>query len=115
MRRPIFALIGQPNVGKSTLFNRLTKTKNALVASIPGLTRDRQYGIACLERGNEIFLIDTGGLSGNQSGVDMFMAEQSREAIAESDFIIFVVDAAIGRTSSDDLIADLIRKSNKQQ
>ena len=113
MRRPIFALIGQPNVGKSTLFNRLTKTKNALVASIPGLTRDRQYGIACLERGNEIFLIDTGGLSGNQSGVDMFMAEQSREAIAESDFIIFVVDAEIGRTSSDDLIADLIRKSNK--
>ena len=89
---PVIALVGRPNVGKSTLFNRVTKTRDALVASIPGLTRDRQYGRGVM--GDfDYLVIDTGGLSGDEQGIDKPMAEQSRAAISEADLVLFLVDA----------------------
>ena len=88
---PVIALVGRPNVGKSTLFNRLTKTRDALVAGVPGLTRDRQFGKAQLD-GRSFWLIDTGGLSGEEQGIDEHMAAQSLTAIDEADFIFFLVD-----------------------
>ena len=86
---PVIALVGRPNVGKSTLFNRLTKTRDALVAGVPGLTRDRQFGKAQLD-GRSFWLIDTGGLSGEEQGIDEHMAAQSLTAIDEADFIFFL-------------------------
>ena len=80
---PVIALVGRPNVGKSTLFNRLTKTRDALVAGVPGLTRDRQFGKAQLD-GRSFWLIDTGGLSGEEQGIDEHMAAQmSMELLQE--------------------------------
>ena len=85
---PVISLVGRPNVGKSTLFNRVTKTRDALVASIPGLTRDRQYGRGVM--GDfDYLVIDTGGLSGDEQGIDKPMAEQSRAAISEADLVLF--------------------------
>ena len=91
---PVIALVGRPNVGKSTLFNRVTKTRDALVASIPGLTRDRQYGRGVM--GDfDYLVIDTGGLSGDEQGIDKPMAEQSRAAISEADLVLFFYDASV--------------------
>ena len=73
---PVVALVGRPNVGKSTLFNRLTRTRDALVADFPGLTRDRKYGQANYE-GLQFIVVDTGGISGDEQGIDMAMANQS--------------------------------------
>ena len=102
------ALVGRPNVGKSTLFNRLTKSRDALVANLPGLTRDRQYGFT--EFGNKrVSLVDTGGLSSADEGVDALMADQSLLAVEESDIIFFLVDARDGLTSEDELIARHLR------
>src|SRR5690554_7629662 len=85
---PVIALVGRPNVGKSTLFNRLTKTRDALVAEIAGLTRDRKYGEGKL--GDRPFIvIDTGGISGEEIGIDAAMAQQSFQAIEEADIIFF--------------------------
>ena len=90
--KPVIALIGRPNVGKSTLFNQLTKSRNALVANLSGLTRDRQYGDGRLE--NKSFIaIDTGGLGESDEGIDSYMAEQAKTAIQEADIVLFVVDA----------------------
>ena len=72
---PVVALVGRPNVGKSTLFNRLTRTRDALVADFPGLTRDRKYGQASYE-GYEFIVVDTGGIDGSESGIEVGMAEQ---------------------------------------
>jgi len=110
---PTLALVGRPNVGKSTLFNRLTKTRNALVADIPGLTRDRHYGRA--RAGERDFLVvDTGGFEPvATSGILFEMAKQARAAIAESDVVVFLVDGREGLAPQDRAIADLLRKSGR--
>ena len=109
---PVIALIGRPNVGKSTLFNVFTRSRDAIVANEPGLTRDRQYGVG--ERADKAFIvIDTGGLSGEKQDLDDLMARQTGLAIAEADEILFIVDAQDGLTSGDRLIADLVRKAGK--
>jgi len=109
---PVIALVGRPNVGKSTLFNRLTKTRDALVADYAGLTRDRKYGDGKL--GDVPYIIvDTGGISGMEEGIDYEMAEQSFAAIDEADIILFLVDAQAGMTASDQMIAEYLRKEGK--
>jgi GTP-binding protein len=109
---PVIALIGRPNVGKSTLFNVFTRSRDAIVANEPGLTRDRQYGVG--ERAGKTFIVvDTGGLSGEKQDLDDLMAQQTRLAMDEADELIFLVDAQDGLTSGDRLIAGLVRKSGK--
>lgn len=107
---PVIALVGRPNVGKSTLFNRLTRTRAALVADYPGLTRDRQYGIGRVGPGGYV-LIDTGGLgSGDGTAVTALMERQVRHAIAEADHLLFMVDARDGVGPGDlDLATELRR------
>ena len=112
MKTPVIALVGRPNVGKSTLFNRLTRSREALVADYPGLTRDRKYGRAILS-GHPFLLIDTGGLTGGEVGIGAAMAEQSRAAIEEADAILFMVDAASGVAASDQTVAHLLRRTDK--
>jgi GTP-binding protein len=110
---PTIALVGRPNVGKSTLFNRLTRTRDALVADYPGLTRDRQYGRGRV--GERAFLVvDTGGFEPvAKAGILREMAKQTREAIAESDVVVFLVDAREGLSEQDREIASLLRKSGR--
>ncbi len=109
---PVLALVGRPNVGKSTLFNILTKSRSAIVAEYAGLTRDRQYGEAKW-KGRSYIVIDTGGLSGEELGLDAKMAEQSLQAIEEADVVLFIVDAKDGLTAGDQIIMDYLRKRNK--
>ncbi len=109
---PVVALVGRPNVGKSTLFNRLTKTRDALVADFPGLTRDRKYGQATHAENNFI-VVDTGGIDGTEEGIEVEMAEQSLLAIDEADVVLFLVDARAGLTVADEAIASHLRKQNK--
>jgi len=109
---PVVALVGRPNVGKSTLFNRLTRTRDALVADFPGLTRDRKYGQAKLGE-HEFIVIDTGGIDGTEEGVETKMAEQSLAAIDEADVVLFMVDGRAGLTVSDEAIAQHLRKIEK--
>ena len=111
--KPVIALIGRPNVGKSTLFNQLTKTRNALVANLAGLTRDRQYGDGRLEN-KSFIVVDTGGLGESDEGIDSYMAEQAKTAIQEADIVLFIVDARAGLLGSDEMIADHLRRLNKQ-
>ena len=109
---PVIALVGRPNVGKSTLFNRLTKSRDALVADQPGLTRDRQYGIGRL--GDKPYVVvDTGGISGDRDGVDLLMEQQVRLAIEEADHIFYLVDARDGMAGADQQIADQLRRLGK--
>ena len=110
--KPVLSLVGRPNVGKSTLFNVLTKSRDALVADFPGLTRDRKYGHGAYE-GKEFIVIDTGGLSGESEELDEHMARQTLLAIEESDIILFMVDARDGVTAADQLITDQLRKTGK--
>jgi GTP-binding protein len=110
---PVVALVGRPNVGKSTLFNRLTRSRDALVADYPGLTRDRQYGQAEVEE-HPFIVIDTGGINGDEQGIDLLMAEQSLVAIEEADAVLFLVDARDGLTSADHGIAEYLRKQDKK-
>jgi GTP-binding protein len=110
---PTIALVGRPNVGKSTLFNRLTRSRAALVADFPGLTRDRHYGRG---RGGEreFLVVDTGGLEPvAKDGIMHEMAKQTRQAIAESDVVVFLVDARQGLTEPDRAIAELLRRSGR--
>ncbi|OTQ37203.1 ribosome biogenesis GTPase Der [Gilliamella apis] len=109
---PVVALVGRPNVGKSTLFNRLTRTRDALVADFPGLTRDRKYGRAEI-KGHEYIVIDTGGIDGTEDGVESFMAEQSLQAIEEADIVLFLVDARAGAMPADHAIAKHLRSRQK--
>lgn len=109
---PVIALVGRPNVGKSTLFNRLTRTRDALVADFPGLTRDRQYGEGKVG-GFPYIVIDTGGISGDEEGIDAEMARQSLRAIDEADLVLFIVDARAGLTAADEMIAQYLRVNNK--
>ncbi len=110
---PTIALVGRPNVGKSTLFNRLTRSRDALVADFPGLTRDRHYGRARAGL-REYFVVDTGGFEPKAtSGILHAMAQQTKQAIAESDVVIFLVDGRTGLTPQDATIADLLRRSGR--
>ncbi|WP_294899918.1 ribosome biogenesis GTPase Der [Tatumella sp. UBA2305] len=109
---PVVALVGRPNVGKSTLFNRLTRTRDALVADFPGLTRDRKYGRAEVE-GQEYIVIDTGGIDGMEDGVETRMAAQSLMAIEEADIVLFLVDARAGVMPADEQIAQHLRTRQK--
>lgn len=106
------ALVGRPNVGKSTLFNRLTRTRDALVADLPGLTRDRQYGIARFDDG-PCSVIDTGGLSGEEAGIDEAMARQTLQAVEEADLVLLLVDARAGITAGDQLIVERLRRMGR--
>ncbi len=109
---PVIALIGRPNVGKSTLFNVLTRTRDAIVADVPGLTRDRQYGIGKVGH-KKFIIVDTGGLSGEQQSLDDLMARQTLLALQEADIILFLVDARSGINSGDEVIASMVRKAGK--
>jgi len=109
---PVIALVGRPNVGKSTLFNRLTRSRDALVADQPGLTRDRQYGVGRLG-GRPYLVVDTGGLSGESQGVEMLMARQVQAAIEEADHLVFLVDAQSGSSAGDEQIAQQLRRTGK--
>ena len=108
----VIALVGRPNVGKSTLFNVLTKSRDALVADYPGLTRDRKYGRVEFESA-ELIVIDTGGLSGESEELDTHMEKQTRLAVDESDIILFMVDARDGLTPADEVIAESLRRTGK--
>lgn len=110
--KPVIALVGRPNVGKSTLFNVLTQSRDALVADYPGLTRDRKYGHGSFDDKNFI-VIDTGGLSGENEELDEHMAAQTLHAIEESSVVLFLVDARDGMTAADQNIAAHIRRSGK--
>ncbi len=112
--KPTLVLVGRPNVGKSTLFNRLTKTRDALVADLPGLTRDRHYGHGRL--GSKPFLVvDTGGFEPQaKNGIEREMARQAEAAIAEADVVLFMVDARAGLTPQDHVIADLLRRTDRR-
>ena len=109
---PVIAKDGRPKVGKSTIFKRLTKTPDALVADYAGLTRDRKYGDGKI--GDKPYIVvDTGGISGMEEGIDAHMADQSFAAIDEADAVLFLVDAKAGMTASDQMIADYLRRNNK--
>jgi GTP-binding protein len=111
--KPVIALVGRPNVGKSTLFNRLTKTRDAIVADYAGLTRDRHYGNGNLGT-HDYIVIDTGGFEPDaQSGIYKEMAKQTRQAVAEADVVIFVVDARAGVSAQDHDIGKYLRKLGK--
>jgi GTPase len=111
--KPVIALVGRPNVGKSTLFNRLTRSRDALVADLPGLTRDRHYGEGRM--GERPFLvIDTGGFEPvAKEGIMHEMAKQTKQAVAEADVVIFIVDGRQGLTPHDKTITDFLRKSGR--
>ena len=111
--KPVIALVGRPNVGKSTLFNRLTRSRDALVADMPGLTRDRHYGEGRV--GERPFLVvDTGGFEPvAKEGIMFQMALQTKQAVAEADVVIFIVDGRQGLTPHDKTIVDFLRKSNR--
>lgn len=109
----VVALVGRPNVGKSTLFNVLTRSRDALVADFPGLTRDRKYGHAEIN-GRKIIVIDTGGLSGETEVLDAKMEKQTRLAVQESNAVLFMVDAREGLIPADEVIADSLRRTGKK-
>lgn len=112
--KPVIALVGRPNVGKSTLFNRLTRSRDALVADLPGLTRDRHYGEGRV--GERPFLvIDTGGFEPvAKDGILHEMAKQTKQAVAEADVVMFIVDGRQGLTPHDKTITDFLRKAGRQ-
>ncbi|MBP6365823.1 MAG: 50S ribosome-binding GTPase, partial [Nitrosomonas sp.] len=111
--KPTLVLVGRPNVGKSTLFNRLTRTRDAIVADIPGLTRDRHYGHGRV--GDKPYLVmDTGGFEPViKEGILHAMAKQTLQAIDEADKVLFIVDGRQGVTAHDKIIAEQLRKSGK--
>jgi GTPase len=112
--KPVIALVGRPNVGKSTLFNRLTGRRDAIVADYAGLTRDRHYGDGALA-GHEFIVIDTGGFEPDcTSGIFQEMAKQTRQAVAEADAVIFVVDVRAGLSAQDHDIARFLRTTSKR-
>ena len=110
---PVIALIGRPNVGKSTLFNRLTRSRDALVADYPGLTRDRKYGFGKLGP-IPYLVIDTGGVAGGEEGIEEAMVEQTIRALQEADIAIIMVDGRSGLTAADEHVAELARKHAKK-
>jgi GTP-binding protein len=112
--KPVIALVGRPNVGKSTLFNRLTKTRDAIVADVAGLTRDRHYGDGRLGD-REFIVVDTGGFEPDSTtGIVKEMAKQTRQAVAEADAVVFVVDVRMGLSGQDLDIAKYLRQNSKR-
>ncbi len=112
--KPVIALVGRPNVGKSTLFNRITKSRDAIVADYAGLTRDRHYGDARLG-GLEFIVVDTGGFEPDSTtGIVKEMAKQTRQAVAEADAVVFVVDVRAGLSAQDHDIARYLRQAQKK-
>jgi GTP-binding protein len=109
---PVIALVGRPNVGKSTLFNALTRTRAAIVADVPGVTRDRQYGFG-RSGAHSFVVIDTGGLIENPVGIEAQMRTQTERAVAEADRLVLITDARAGLTHQDELIARELRRSGK--
>ncbi len=109
---PVIALVGRPNVGKSTLFNRLTRSRDALVADYPGLTRDRQYGFGKLGE-RPYVVVDTGGLEGDDESLQQAMSEQTHQAIDEADAVVFIVDYRDGLTAADERIGAALRRRGK--
>src|SRR5579862_6482360 len=97
---PVVAIVGRPNVGKSTLFNCLTASRAALVSDMPGMTRDRQYGEAAIAN-HQFIVIDTGGLTQTKEDIEQLTRQQALQAIHEADKVLFVVDARAGITSAD--------------
>jgi GTP-binding protein len=110
---PLVALVGRPNVGKSTLFNALTRTRDALVHDVPGVTRDRNYGVCRLEEARPFVVVDTGGIAGIDEGLAGATARQSRTAAEEADIVLFVVDGREGASSLDDEILAWLRKISR--
>jgi len=110
---PVVAIVGRPNVGKSTLFNALTRTRDALVADMPGVTRDRQYGISRVGA-KPCLLVDTGGLVSNAEGIDYLTAQQVHQAIEEAGLVLFVVSARDGLMAEDAEIAAVLRRASRQ-
>lgn len=108
---PLVALVGRPNVGKSTLFNALTRSRDALVHDEPGVTRDRNYGVCRLDEARPFVVVDTGGIAGVDEGLAGATAKQSRAAAAEADLVLFIVDGREGASSLDDDILRWLRKS----
>lgn len=112
--KPVIALVGRPNVGKSTLFNRLTRSRDAIVADFAGLTRDRHYGDGKVGE-HEFIVIDTGGFEPTaETGIVKEMAKQTRQAVAEADAVIFVVDVRGGMSAQDHDIANYLRTAGKR-
>ena len=109
---PVLALVGRPNVGKSTLFNQLTRSRDALVADLSGLTRDRQYGQGRLDE-TAFIVIDTGGISGEEEGIDAAMASQSMAAISEADVVLLLVDGRAGLHPGDEALVTHLRTEGK--
>lgn len=109
---PVVALVGRPNVGKSTIFNVLTRSRDALVADMPGVTRDRHYGV-CRSGDRPFVVVDTGGLSGTEEAMDVLTAKQVRLAIEEANVLVFVVDARDGLLPQDYVILGELRRSGK--
>ena len=107
---PLVALVGRPNVGKSTLFNALTRSRDALVHDEPGVTRDRNYGVCRLEPDRPFLLVDTGGIAGDEEGLAGATARQARAAAGEADLVLFIVDGREGTSSLDDEILSWLRK-----
>ena len=107
---PLVALVGRPNVGKSTLFNALTRSRDALVHDQPGVTRDRHYGVCRLDPERPFLLVDTGGIAGEEEGLAGATARQARAAAGEADLVVFVVDARDGASALDDEILAWLRK-----
>ncbi|MGB3392019.1 MAG: ribosome biogenesis GTPase Der [Stenotrophomonas sp.] len=110
---PLVALVGRPNVGKSTIFNALTRTRDALVHDQPGVTRDRNYGVCRLDEDNHFLVVDTGGIAEEEEGLAGATARQARAAAAEADLILFVVDARDGTSALDDEILSWLRKLSR--
>ena len=110
---PVVAIVGRPNVGKSTLFNVLTRTRDAIVADVPGVTRDRQYGYTRIGAVPAV-VIDTGGLVDQSSGLDLPMRVQTEKALAEADRVIFLADARAGVTPQDRFVAQTLRRAGRQ-
>mgnify|MGYP003465968930 FL=1 len=110
---PLVALVGRPNVGKSTLFNALTRTRDALVHDQPGVTRDRNYGICRLDEDNPLMVVDTGGTAGEEEGLAGATARQARAAAEEADLVLFIVDGREGASTLDDDILTWLRKTSR--
>ena len=113
MKKPVMALVGKPNVGKSTLFNRLTQSRKAIIEDTPGVTRDRIYGTVKFQD-YSFLLIDTGGIEITEEGFNTQIKGQAELAIDEADIVLFIVDGKEGLTASDYTIRDILMRSGKK-
>ena len=112
MTLPVIVIVGRPNVGKSTLFNRLTESRDALVSDFPGMTRDRQYGTAEIDN-RRFIIVDTGGITEEENPIEQLTTSQAMQAIEDADKVLFLVDARSGLTAADQIIAKKLRSFNK--